>query len=104
MKESAMATIATRPWDPAEHLETREDVAAYLEAALEDGDPAVISAALKDIGRSRAMAQIAQDSDLETKNLQEVLHIGENTEFSMLLKVLKSVGLKIHVTAMEPSV
>lgn len=99
-----MATIATRPWDAAEHLETREDVAAYLEAALEDGDPAVISAALGDIARSKAMAQIARDTDLEAENLQKALHIGENSEFSLILKVFKSVGLKIHVKAMEPSI
>jgi len=32
-------TVAT-PWDPADHLNTEEDMAAYLEAALEEGDPA----------------------------------------------------------------
>ncbi|MFP4306289.1 MAG: addiction module antidote protein [Desulfococcaceae bacterium] len=99
-----MATIATHPWDPAEHLETREDVAAYLEAALEDGDPAVISAALGDIARSRAMAQIARDTDLESENLQKALHIGENSEFTTVLKVLKAIGLQLHATTSETQV
>ena len=46
-------TIETRPWDVAEHLETDEDMAAYLDAALEDGDAAVVVAALGDIARKR---------------------------------------------------
>ena len=48
----------TRPWDPAEHLESNEDMAAYLDAALEDGDVGVIVAALGDIARAKGMAQI----------------------------------------------
>jgi probable addiction module antidote protein len=53
-----MAKTGTRPWDAAEHLETEEDVAAYLEAALEEGDPALVAAALGDIARAEGMAQI----------------------------------------------
>ena len=34
-----MGKTQTRPWDPAEHIETVEDMAAYLNVALEDGDP-----------------------------------------------------------------
>jgi probable addiction module antidote protein len=45
----------THPWDPAEHLETDDDIAAYLDAALEDGDPALIAAVLGDIARARGM-------------------------------------------------
>lgn len=49
----AMAKIKTRPWDVAEHLETAEDMAAYLAAALEEGDPALVAAALGDIARAQ---------------------------------------------------
>ena len=51
-----MAKTQTRPWDPAEHLETEEDMAAYLNVALEDGDLRLITAALGDIARARRMA------------------------------------------------
>ena len=47
-----MARTTTLPWDPAEHLETEEDMAAYLEAALEEGDPSLVAAALDDIARA----------------------------------------------------
>lgn len=49
-----MAKTLTRPWDAAEHLETEEDMAAYLEAALQEGDPALIAAALRDIARAKS--------------------------------------------------
>lgn len=50
-----MAETETRPWDPAEHLETDEDVVAYLNAAVEDGDEALIPAVLGDIARARQL-------------------------------------------------
>ena len=49
-----IAEIKTRPWDAAEHLRTEADMAAYLEAALEDGDSALVAAALGDIARAEA--------------------------------------------------
>jgi probable addiction module antidote protein len=59
-----MAKIKTHPWDVAEHLETDEDMAAYLEAALEEGNPALVAAALGDIARAKGMAQIARETGL----------------------------------------
>jgi probable addiction module antidote protein len=52
--------IQTYSWDAADHLETKEDIVAYLEAALEDGDPSVVVAALEDIARSKGMTHIIQ--------------------------------------------
>ena len=54
-----MALSATRPWDAAEHLQTEEDRVAYLEAAFEEGDPALIAAAVGDIARAKDMTQLA---------------------------------------------
>ena len=54
-----MPKTKTRIWDPAEHLITEEDMAAYLEAALQEGDAALIAAALGDIARAKGMSQIA---------------------------------------------
>ena len=41
-----MINTVTSPWDPAQHLNTEEDMAAYLEAALEENDPNLVAAAL----------------------------------------------------------
>ena len=59
-----MPKSKTRIWDPAEHLNSDEDMAAYLEAALQEGDSALIAAALGDIARAKGMSQIARDAGL----------------------------------------
>ena len=85
-------------WDPAEHLETEEDMAAYLEAALEDGDPALVAAALGDIARAKGMTQIARETGLGRESLYKALSAEGNPEFATVLKVLRSLGLRLHAT------
>ena len=49
-----MTAIKTTAWDVSEHLSSGETIAAYLEAAMEDGYPALISAALGDIASAKS--------------------------------------------------
>ena len=91
--------IETRPWDVAEHLETEEDMAAYLSTALEDGDLAVVMAALGDIARAKGMTQIAHDAGLGRESLYKALSTTGNPEFATVLKVLRALGLQFHVQA-----
>ena len=94
-----MAKTKTRPYDAAEYLETPEDMAAYLEAALEDGDPAVVTHALGTIARARGMSQIARDTGLGRESLYKALSPGGNPEFVTVLKVVRALGLKLHAKA-----
>ena len=96
-----MAKTKTKRWDPAEHLETGEDMAAYLEAALEDGDPALVAAALGDIARAKGMSQIARATGLGRESLYKALSPDGNPEFSTILKVVRALGLRLHATAGE---
>lgn len=89
-------TPKTTRWDPADHMTTRDDMAAYLEAALEDGDVSVIAAALGDIARSKGMAQLAKDTGLGRESLYKSLSAGGNPEFSTILRVVKALGLKLY--------
>lgn len=89
--------IETRPWDVAEHLESEEDMAAYLDAALEDGDAAVVVAALGDIARAKGMSQIARDAGLGRESLYKALSTTGNPEFATILKVVRALGLQLHV-------
>jgi len=50
-----MARTETRPWDAAEHIATDADAAAYLEAALDEGDAELVAAALDDIARAKGL-------------------------------------------------
>lgn len=91
-----MAKIQTRPWDPAEHLGTEEDMAAYLEAALEEGDPALIAAALGDIARAKGMTQVARETGLGRESLYKALSPEGNPELATVLKVVRALGLRLH--------
>ena len=57
-----MTKTTTTLWDPATQLSTIEDVAAYLEAALQDGDPQLVAAGLGDIARAKGMSQITRET------------------------------------------
>jgi len=91
-----MAKTKTKPYDLAEYLETTEDMAAYLEAALEDGDPRVIVHALGNIARARGMSQIARDTGLGRESLYKALSPEGNPEFATVLKVVQALGIKLH--------
>lgn len=96
-----MAKTKTRRWDAAEHLKTEKEMAAYLEAALEDGDPALIAAALGDIARAKGMSQIARETGLGRENLYKALSPDGNPEFSTVLKVVRALGLRLRATAAD---
>lgn len=92
-----MAIVQTYSWDAADHLETKEDIAAYLEAALEEGDSSLVVAALGDIARSKGMTQIARETGLGRESLYKALSLEGNPEFATVLKVLQVLGLRLHV-------
>ena len=94
-----MAKTKTQRWDVAQYLETDEDVAAYLEAALEEGDTSLIAAALGDIVRAKGMTEIARQTGLGRESLYKALSPEGNPEFSTVLKVIRALGLKLHAKA-----
>ena len=91
-----MAKTATTLWDPADHRETEEDMAAYLEAALEEGDPALVAAALGDIARAKGMTNVAREAGLGRESLYKALSPAGNPEFATILKVVAALGLRLH--------
>lgn len=97
-----MARTQIRRWDAAEHLETEGDFVAYFDAALEDGDPKVIAAALGDIARARGMTQVAHDTGLGRESLYKALSPDGNPEFGTVLKVIQALGLRLHASSASP--
>jgi probable addiction module antidote protein len=97
----ARVKIKTIPWDSAEHLKTEEDIALYLDAMIEEseGDPASIAVALGNIARAKGMTEIARKAGLGRESLYKALSPEGNPEFATVLKVLKALGLKIHIEA-----
>jgi probable addiction module antidote protein len=87
--------VKTRAWDAADGLDTPQRVALYLEAAFEDGDPALIAAAIGDAARARGMTEIAQETGLAREALYRALSDTGNPEFATVLKVLRVLGLRL---------
>lgn len=83
-------------WDSAEYLKTEEDMAHYLDACMEEAgdDPAFIARALGTIARARGMTQVARDAGVSRESLYRALSGEGNPD----LKVVKALGLKLHVT------
>src|SRR5258707_13978041 len=91
-----MALKTTR-WDAAETLDTKDDVVAYLNAALEDGDPELLKLVLGDIARSKGMTQIAKEAGLGRSSLYRALSPDGNPELATVASVLKALGLRLSV-------
>jgi len=96
-----MGKTVTSRYDVAEHLRTPEEMAAYLEACLEEagGDASFVAKGLGDIARARGMTQVARDAGLSRESLYKALS-GERTPgFDTILKVVSALGLRLHAEA-----
>ncbi|MEW6131671.1 MAG: addiction module antidote protein [Pseudomonadota bacterium] len=96
-----MARTSTTRYDVAEHLRTPEEMAAYLEACLDeaDGDAAFIAKALGDIARAKGMSEVARDAGLSRESLYKALSGERSPSFDTILKVVHALGLKLHAEA-----
>ena len=97
--------VTTSPYDVAEHLRTPEEMAAYLEACIEeaDGDVAFIAKALGDIARAQGMTQVARDSGLSRESLYKALSGERSPSFDTILKVVSALGLKLSASVRSES-
>ena len=84
-------------YDTADYLKSENDIAAYLEAVMDDGDPALIAAALGDVARARNMTALAQEVGMSRVGLNKALSGQGNPRLSTILKVSKALGLKLSV-------
>ncbi len=96
-----MKKTLTSRYDVAEHLRNPEEMAAYLEACLEQagGDAAFIAKALGDIARAKGMAQVARDAGLSRESLYKALSGERSPGFDTVLKVIQALGLRLHAEA-----
>lgn len=90
-------TTETKRWDIADHLDSDEKIALFLEAVFEDGDPALIAAAIGEVARARGMSQVAKDAGLSRENLYRALSEGGNPEFGTILKVMRAIGYDLTI-------
>ena len=100
-----MAKTKTSKYDVTEHLRTPEEMAAYLEACMEEakGDAAFIAKALGDIARAKGMTQVARDAGLSRESLYKALSGERSPGFDTIIKVVNALGLELHAKAIQPN-
>ena len=96
----------TAPYDVAEFLETPEEMAAYLEACIQesDGDAAFIAKALGDIARAKGMTQVAREAGLSRESLYKALSGDRSPSFDTILKVISALGLQLSASVKESAI
>lgn len=101
-RTAAKKPTKTTPYDVTEHLRTPEEMAAYLDAWLEEApdDAAGIATALGNIARAKGMTQVAKDAGLSRESLCRALSAEGNPSFATVLKVAKALGMKLHAQAL----
>ena len=91
--------IETKPWDAAEVLNTPADIAAYLDAYLEDGTPEELLRALNTITRSRGISERARQTGISREALYRAFSESGNPTLDTLLRVMKALGVRLAVAA-----
>ena len=86
-------------FDAADYLDSEEIIAEYLTAALEDANLDVFLAAIGDVAKARGMSAIAQSSGLGRESLYKALAPGAKPRYDTILKVLRSLGVKLTIAA-----
>ncbi|MGV6872560.1 addiction module antidote protein [Pseudochelatococcus sp. B33] len=93
--------IKTTPWDVTEYLDSEEAIAHFIEAVLEENDPALLAAALGDIAKARGMTQIARETGLSRESLYRALSREGNPELGTVMKVMKALGLRLTAEPLQ---
>ena len=93
-----MAGATTRQFDVADHLNTPEEVAAYLDAVLEEGDDKLLLVALRTVVKSRGFTKVAQGAGLRRETLYQSFSEDGNPRLSTLHSVLGQLGMRLSVT------
>lgn len=94
-----MEDVTFARYDTADYLETEADIAAYLEAVMEEGgdNPAYIARALGTVARARNMSALANAVGMSRAGLSKALSGEGNPTLATVMKVTKALGLKVSI-------
>ena len=92
----------SRPFKAADHLKNEAEIAAYIEAMLEDGDARAVPIALRTVADSvGGMAALAQRTKLSRETLYRTLSRNGNPRLDTLALILAAFGLRLSVQPTE---
>jgi probable addiction module antidote protein len=94
-------SIKTVRWDITEQLGSEEEIAAYLDAVFEVGDPDEIRDALGHAARARGMTDLAQSTGMSRSGLYKALGEDGNPSFETVAVLLKALGVRLSVAPLH---
>jgi len=89
--------IELKTYDVAEHLDNAEEIRLYLEAAFEDGDPAIIKQAIANVARARGMTEVASKAGITRAGLYKALGDNGNPSFATIASIVRALGMRISI-------
>jgi probable addiction module antidote protein len=90
------------PFDLADYLKSEDDMAGFLAAALETGEPDDVTNALAIIARARGMTEVSREAGLARGTLYKAVAVGANPTLSTLLSLVKALGLTLSARPADP--
>ena len=86
-------------FDAADYLDDLDDVATYLEIALQESteDPTAVPRALGVIARSQNMSELARRVGMSRDGLYKALSADGNPTWSTILKVTNALDLRFEL-------
>ena len=103
MKTATKKEVTFSKYDPAEYINSKEAVIVFLEGALEENDPEYLLRTLDAIARSKGMAKIAKELNLDRKGLYKSLAPDGNPSFKTVFRLIDLLGLQIKLTPKSPA-
>jgi len=97
MESTIQEKVTFSDWNPAKYINTKDDVIALLEAALEENDPDFLLSVFGDIARSKGMSKIASELNLDRKGLYRALAPDGNPSFKTVFKLIDLLGMRIRL-------
>jgi probable addiction module antidote protein len=94
--------VKTVPWDSAAALRNNQEIAAYIDAVLEVGDPTLLAHALGVVARAKGMTSLAKETGMGRESLYKSLSNDGNPSFSTVINVLSVLGVKLHAMPIRP--
>ena len=101
MKTNVKGKVTFAKYDSAEYINTKEDVIALLETAIEENDPDFLLSVIGDIARSKGMTKISKELNIDRKGLYKSLAPDGNPSFKTVFKLFDILGLRVRL---EPKV
>lgn len=85
-------------FDIADHLDSNEMIAEYLNTVLEEGNDSQIVIAIGNIAKAIGMNRIAEETGMSRPSSYKALSDGAKPQFGTIMKVLRAIVGQIQIS------